>query len=117
MSLVLWIDQNTFATSLIARAFKKKSLEFYSLSQVDDFLYLIDDLRPSLIVLDEATFAKNSMKFVEQYEASPFMQEIPIIVIDPKSDFIFLKNKIGELNKPFDPFKLPEILQSFLRRN
>ncbi len=117
MGLVLWIDQNTFATSLIERAFKRKALSFYSLAQVDDFSYLVDDLKPDLIVLDAETFSQNSQKFLNQYESSILMQATPFILIEPKGDFSFLKNKIGELSKPLDPFKIPEMLQTFLKNN
>lgn len=114
MGLVLWIDHNTFATNLIERVFKKRSLPFYTINSVDDFSYLVDDLNPALIVLDGETFSKNSEVFLKQYENSPKMQALPFILLEPKSDFSFLKHKIGELKKPLEPFELPEMLMKIV---
>ena len=117
MGLVLWIDHNTFSNGLIERVFKKKTLPFYTLSSVEDFSYLVDDLNPVLIVLDGDTFDQNSQAFLDQYEKSSHMQALPFIVLDPKCDFSFLRNKIGELQKPLDPFMLPQILSQILSSN
>lgn len=116
MGLVLWIDQNTFATSLIERAFKKKSQPFYTLASVDDFAYIVEDLSPSLIVLDGETYDKNPASFLKQYEGSVKMQDLPFIILEPKSDFGFIKKKIGELKKPLDPFRLADQLTAILSR-
>jgi len=117
MGLIFWIDQNTFATSLIERVFKKKQLPFYTLPSVEDFSYLVDDLGPVLIVLDGETYQKNPDAFLKQYEASPKMQEIPFILLEPKGDMGFIKKKIGELKKPVEPFELPEVLAKIFTAN
>ncbi len=117
MGLVLWIDHNTFATSLIEKVFKKRSLPFYTINSVEDFSYLVDDLNPSLIVLDGETFSKNREVFLEQYINSAKMQNLPFILLDPQSDFSFLKNKIGEIRKPLEPFDLPEVLRKIVSAN
>ena len=117
MGLVLWIDHNTFSNGLIERVFKKNTLPFYTLPSVEDFSYLVDDLKPVLIVLDGDTFDQNPQAFLDQYEKSSHMQALPFIVLDPKRDFSFLKNKIGELQKPLDAFMLPQILSQILSSN
>lgn len=117
MGLVLWIDQNSFATTLIEKVFKKKSLPFYTLNRVDDFAYLIDDLNPALIVLDAETYLANSPVFLKQYENSPKMQSLPFIILEAKGDLSFIKNKIGELKKPIEPFELPELLAKMVSAN
>ncbi len=110
MGLILWIDQNNFATELLEKIFKKKSIPFYSLNHLNDFGYLVDDLRPELIVLDGETFANNTDTFLEQYEKSDLMQQLPFVLIAPKGDLTFLRNKVGEITKPFDPFAIPDLL-------
>jgi hypothetical protein len=45
------------------------------------------------------------------------MQSLPFILLEPKSDFNFLKNVIGELKKPLEPFELPEILEKMASAN
>ena len=114
MGLVLWIDQNTFATSLFERVFKKKGLPFYTLTSVDDFSYLVDDLHPALIVLDYETYIKNPDALKRQYSESAKMKSIPFILIEPKEQLEFLENKIGEIKRPIEAFELPEMLNKFL---
>jgi hypothetical protein len=114
MGLILWIDKNTFATGLVERVFKKKLLPFYSLNSVLDFVYLIEDIKPTLIVLDGDTYLENPEAFTKQYNSSPDMQLLPFVLLDPKSDFSFIKKKLGEIQKPFDPFTLPDTLEKFL---
>lgn len=117
MGLILWIDQNTFATSLIERVFKKKQLPFYTIESVEDFSYLVDDLNPVAIVLDGATFNTNPDKFLKQYQDSPRMQSLPFILLDFDGDSTFIQKKIGELKKPLAAFELPEVLSKILKYN
>ncbi len=114
MGLILWIDQNTFATSLIERVYKKKNAPFYCLSSVEDFSYLVDDLNPAVIVLDGETFLKNPEGFKAQYEASPKMQATPFIFLEARGDMSFIGHKIGDLTRPLDPFELPKHLNKMM---
>lgn len=117
MGLVLWIDQNTFSSSLVEKVFKKRGLSFYSLSQVHDFAYLVDDLKPALIVLDGTTFQEHREAFLKQYQQSATMQATPFVFLDPQGDLSFIPTKIGEIQKPFDPFSLPAVIEQFQKVN
>jgi DNA-binding NtrC family response regulator len=116
MGLVLWIDQNTFATGLLEKVFKKKNLPFYTLDSVDDFLYLVEDIKPSMIVLDFLTAKSNPEAFKKQYDALN-LNGLSFVLIDAVEGLDFVKNVVGTIKRPFDPFKIPEILQSFQRLN
>ena len=116
MGLVLWIDQNTFATALLEKVFKKKGLPFYTQTSVDDFLYLVEDINPKLIVLDAQTFALNKEAFIKQYE-SKILSDLPFVLVDATPHMAFIGNVIGKINRPFDPFKIPETLKSFQNYN
>lgn len=117
MGLILWIDQNTFASSLIEKVFKKRELPFYTIESVEDFSYLVDDLNPAAIVLDGTTYSKNPEAFLKQYQNSPKMQSVPFILMDFAGDVSFIKNKIGELQKPLEAFELPEQLSKIISAN
>jgi hypothetical protein len=117
MSLVLWIDQNTFSSSLVEKVFKKRGLSFYSLGQVHDFSYLVDDLKPAVIVLDGETFAGHPEAFKGQYQQSVVMQTTPFIFLEPRGDMSFIQTKIGEISKPFDPFSIPSVIELFQKVN
>jgi DNA-binding NtrC family response regulator len=112
MGLVLWIDQNTFATGLLEKVFKKKNLPFYTLESAEDFSYLVDDLRPELVVLDHQTALNHLTALQHQYAASPRLQQLPFVIIG--GEFPFIKKTVGKINRPFDPFVIPEELQKIL---
>ena len=117
MGLILWIDHNSFATSLLEKVFKKQSLPFYTINQVSDFSFLIDDLRPVLIVLNTETFLKDPEPFLLQYQASTQIQNTPFVLIGTHESLSFIKNKIGELQKPLEPFDIPDQLKKILGLN
>ena len=116
MGLVLWIDQNTFSAGLVEKAFKRSGIPFYSLSTVADFAYLVEDLKPEVIVLDTETYLAHEKVFLEQYEASSTMQKLPMILLG-STDLTMISNSIGKITKPFDPFIMPAKIQSMLGAN
>lgn len=117
MGLVLWIDQNTFATSLLEKVFKKKNLEFYTISTAQDFVYLIDDLKPELLVLDSRTALEYRESLEKQYAASETLRKLPVIVLDESENLPFVENVIGQINRPFDPFQIPAKLLEIFQAN
>ena len=118
MNLVLWIDQNTFATSLLEKVFKKKDLPFYTLANAEDFVYLVEDLRPVLVVLDVKTAISHLESFKSQYEASETLRGLPFVLVDGENqDLPMIQNVVGTIARPFDPFEVPAILKNFLSLN
>ena len=117
MGLVLWIDQNTFATGLLEKVFKKKNLPFYTLPSASDFVYLVNDLRPELIVLDTKTAIADLSAFKAQFEGSEFLQSLPFILIDETPELAFINKVVGHINRPFDPFLVPDMLKNLLNAN
>lgn len=114
MGLVLWIDKNDVATGLIEQVFKSRNLSFYSLKNVSDFSYLINDLRPEVIVLDCDTALDDLETFKLQYETSELMRSTSFILINKRPGFEFILKKMGSLHRPLDPFKIPEQLKNIL---
>lgn len=108
MGLTLWIDQNTFATNLLEKVFKKKDLELYTLARGQDFAYLIHDLKPEVLVIDVKTASTDLEIFKAEFLSSPEISGLPVILIDGDLDFV--PNKIGEIKRPFDPFKIPDMI-------
>lgn len=112
MGLVLWIDKNTFATSILEKVFKGKNLPFYTLSDVADFTYLVNDLKPVLIVLDSSTVLSSLDAFKTQYDS---IKSLPVVIIDGENELDFIRNVVGRIQRPFDPFEIPEILKKYLK--
>lgn len=114
MGLVFWIDQNEFAGTLVQKVFKKKGLDFYYLKDARDFSYLIDDLNPSLIVIDRETILKDFGAFEAQYVTSEKMKQIPFVAIGGWDQLDLIKLKAGDLPRKLDPFEIPEKLGRIL---
>jgi len=114
MGLVLWIDQNTFASSLLEKVFRKRGLDFYTIPHARDFVYLVDDLRPAHIVVDAATIRQDMEAFRNQYENSETLRKTPVSVIGTWAGLEFIQEKRGELPRTFDPFSIPNLLKSVL---
>lgn len=115
--MILWIDKNTFATSLLEKVFKKSGKEFYAIPSVEDFAYLVEDLKPKVIVLDEETYHTHEAKFLKQYKSSTIMQQTPFIFLDEKKGMDFTEKKVGALNRPLDPFRVPEQIEKILNNH
>jgi DNA-binding NtrC family response regulator len=115
MGLVLWIDQNTFASGLIEKVFRKKGLEFYTIPHAKDFVYLVEDLKPSVIVVDAATIRADIEAFRNQYESSELLRKTPTLAIGGWSGLEFIQEKRGELSRMLDPFAVPELVNSLLK--
>lgn len=114
MGLVLWIDQNTFATTLLEKVFKKRDLNFYTIKNATDFVYLVEDLRPSVLVLDVETALADVEKLRTQYQASVALRELPVIYVGGRVELDFIQDIRGVITRPFDPFKIPEMIKNIL---
>lgn len=114
MGLVLWIDENTFATSLIEKAFKKQELQFYALAGCKDFGFLIADLDPRVVVIDARTALNELEAFQKQYQETNFFQNKPVILVDPVPGLEFIKNVAGTISRPIDPFTIHEKIAALL---
>ena len=114
MGLVLWIDQNELATGLFEKVFKDKGEKFYTLNSVLDFGYLISDLDPLVIVVDAATALKDLGAFKRQYDETQGFFGKKVIIVDPLPGLEFVQNLSGTINRPINPFELPEKLRKLI---
>src|SRR5687768_8205441 len=115
MGLILWIDNNQFAASLVEKVFKKRGLAFYTLTDAKDFSYLVDDLKPELIVLDRQTALNSNGLFQKQYEASAQLQKTNFMVLGSWEGLEFIQHKLAVLPREFDPFEMPDRLTKLAR--
>jgi hypothetical protein len=112
--MVLWIDQNTFASSLFEKVYKKQGLNFYTLAHCEDFSYLIRDLDPEVIVLDASTVLENLEAFKRQFDETNGLYNKPIILVDPKEGLEFITNVRAVIHRPIDAFRLPQQIRELL---
>lgn len=117
MGLIFWVDKNTFSNGLLEKVFKTASMPFYTQTSVKDIRYLVEDLKPALIVLESTTFLDHAEAFKEQYLSSTLMQMTPFVLIDPIPSMEFIKHQLGRLEKPLAPFEIPHKLKNILTVN
>jgi DNA-binding NtrC family response regulator len=115
MGLILWIDENIFATSLLEKIFKRRESPFYTLSKPVDFIYLIDDLKPQILVIDSQTAEKYFEEIKSQFSQSENLRSLPVILVDHSDKLDFIQNKVGLIERPFDPFQIPSIIEDILQ--
>lgn len=108
MGLIFWIDENTFATNLVERTLKGQGLDFYTVKDAKDFSYLVEDLKPQIVVIDSYTALKDIDVFKKQFEQTHGFFNAKLVVIEESDELDFLGEKVARLNRPFDPFKLKE---------
>lgn len=111
---VFWIDQNAFATALVEKVFQKKNIPFYSFKDLENLSYLIDDLKPSVIVLDSETALSQLEKLKCIYTSSGDFRGVPVVFLNSRPELSFISNRLGDIQKPFEPFRMPETLQNLL---
>lgn len=115
VGLILWIDENKFVTDLLEKVFKKKNISFYSLNNAKDFLYIVSDLRPSMIVIDSETALKHKTELKLQLDQSDLLRSLPWVILGESSELSFLPNRSGEIKRPFDPFLIPELIEKIVK--
>ena len=58
LTQIIYINQNKFTCEFVEKLCKQNDIACYTLDQVQDFVYLIDDLRPQIILVASDTFEK-----------------------------------------------------------
>lgn len=111
--MIFWIDHNNFSNKLLEKVFKKAQISFYTIETVSNFAYLINDLKPQVIVLDFQTFEKDKHLFQEQIFHNPCLQSTPFIIIG--NGEVPNISIIGRISRPFDPFDIPDKIRDFLK--
>lgn len=114
MGLVLWIDKNEFATSALEKIFEKQGGSIYTINSAQDIQYLIEDLRPEVIVIDVATYFAHEDRVNMFMAASEVMQQTPWIVAGTRDIQIPGIQIKGRVNKPLNVMTVAQDIQKIL---
>ncbi len=114
MGLVLWIDKNEFATSALEKIFQKQGSEIYTINSAQDIQYLIEDLRPEVIVIDVATYLAHEDRVNMFMAASEIMQNTPWILSGTRDIIIPGIQVKGRINKPLNVMTVAQDIRSIL---
>jgi len=114
VKLIFWIEKNDFSRNLFEKILKAQGYNFYGLSSVEDFSYLIKDLSPDLIVVETKTALLNKEHFQAEYEKSDSFLGKPVVFIGSPVGLEFIKQTTYEVTTPVKPFEFPEFLKKIL---
>lgn len=107
MKNIIWIDENPLIGRLIENIGKNEGFKAYHLPDSgSDFSYLILDMNPEVIVIDEINFKKDNLNIQNSLTLSKF-----------KGFLVFIGNDAYNLKidhcfkKPINPFEVIEVLK------
>lgn len=114
MGLVLWIDKNEFATSALEKIFEKQGLSLYTINSAQDIQYLIEDMRPEVIVIDVATYFAHEDRVNMFMASSEIMQQTPWITAGTREISIPGIQVKGQIKKPLNVMTVGQDIQKIL---
>lgn len=83
---ILYINKTKFVCDMVIKLCQRANIECYTLENTEDFTYLIEDLKPEAIVIEEKTFSLNEDEFWIQVKKSNFKTST-VIMGDIKDGF------------------------------
>lgn len=112
---LFYINNNKFVCQLVEKISKQKGINCYTLDQNEDFTYLVNDLRPEIIVVAQDVlnaYGDEIMAFIEKSELNPHLvlmsnnentdQRFKSVIAEELNPLTFLQdliNLLGENNK------------------
>jgi hypothetical protein len=76
---ILYINKIRFICDAVQKTCARNEVECFTLEDTNDFAYLIDDLKPAAVVIEEDTFNEGSESFWSQIESAN-ESTIPVIM-------------------------------------
>ena len=76
---ILYINKIRFVCDAVQKTCKRSGIECYTLEDTNDFMYLIDDLKPYAVVIEEDTYNEGADNFWSQIENTT-ESTIPVIM-------------------------------------
>jgi hypothetical protein len=102
-----------FVNSAIQEFAKSQNISTYILDDIYDFKYLIEDLKPQLIVVHELLLKEGSEGFYDQLKGF----DLAIAVIQPESSDKAYSGPELVIKEPFQPKELFNNIRSLLESN
>lgn len=87
---ILYINKTKFVCDTVEKICKTASIDCYTLEDCNDFAYLINDLRPLAVIIEDETYNLNRDAFWSQFEESE-LKPVSVIMgedIEQKFDLI-----------------------------
>ena len=106
---IFYVEKVAFLRSMFEAALKARGAEIYTIDTMVNNFYLLEDLKPELIIFDVQTVG-DSLGAILTYQA-----EAVLIATGDESDRAQVEGKVAHfMPKPIEAHKLGEFILSFL---
>ncbi|GFP77706.1 response regulator [Clostridium fungisolvens] len=109
MKKLMIVDDDNNIRLLIKQTLEElEGIEISEANNAEDALYMVQQIKPDLILLDVTLPNMNGYQFVEKIKQSPELENIKIFMITAKAQEKEINKGIGlganlYITKPFDP--------------
>lgn len=115
MKRVLVCDDDISISEVVAIVLTDSKLgEVYTLPHCDNIIQQIEDIKPSVIFMDDKIPTDGGIKATQLIKEHPEHKNIPVIYFTANNDIELLAEKAGAnytLPKPFNVAQLEEVVQ------
>jgi DNA-binding response OmpR family regulator len=108
---VFWIGSVKFVSQLVESTLKGENMKCYTHESDHDFQFILDDIKPDLVIIDAELVNDASLKEISQSKVSK------VALFADENEFESLKDKFnfcGQLHKPLEVMEMVQSIKSLL---
>lgn len=109
---IILIHPEKFVCKAFEAFGKKSEIKVYSLECADDFAYLLDELKPELVLIHERAFDQDQEAYISNINTASFKDFIQVLITKSSRDLPNTFKK--ELLEPIKIDELEDILNGLL---
>ncbi len=116
---VFWIDSSKFVTDVVSATLREENITCYTHGSADNFHFILEDMRPEVLVVDASTLGENTQVFFKTLESGVESSKIPVVLLGNEEELQTLSKKYksqikGIIKKPLAPMALTNELKKIL---
>jgi CheY-like chemotaxis protein len=114
---ILVLDDNEDILEIVHEVLSYAQYEVKSVSESDEFLELMEEFNPDLVLLDFRISGANGGEICRQIKSHPKFNNVPVIIFSAyinHQDEILAYGCDAVINKPFDLFELTDKINNLI---
>jgi len=114
---ILVLDDNEDILEVVHEVLSYERFEVKSVSESEQFMVLMDDFNPDLVLLDFRVSGENGGEICRQIKSHPKFNNVPVIIFSAyinHHDEILAYGCDAVINKPFDLFELVDKVNNLI---
>jgi chemotaxis response regulator CheB len=110
---IFLIDANSMVSLALETLAKKRSERFYTMTNLPEALYFIEDLHPDVLVLDGSSLP---VEAPADLLVLPWIKSVPVVGLGAAlPTWASVLNVKGHIPKPLDPFQFTALVRKWLQ--